>query len=51
VQGQLLHRGGEDDDLGCAAQAIDQGEELTYDYNTEETKTIPCKCRPLQTRL
>ena len=22
------------------------GEELTYDYNTEGDKTIPCRCRP-----
>jgi SET domain-containing protein len=35
-----------------AARAIDQGEELTYDYNTEGDKTIPCKCRPnCKTRL
>lgn len=29
-----------------AARRIEPGEELTYDYNTEGDKTIPCKCRP-----
>ena len=29
-----------------AAKAIRPGEELTYDYNTEGDKTIPCRCRP-----
>lgn len=29
-----------------AAKAIAPGEELTYDYNTEGDKTIPCMCRP-----
>jgi SET domain-containing protein len=30
----------------CAAKHIAAGEELTYDYNTEGDKTIPCRCRP-----
>ena len=35
-----------------AARRIKPGEELTYDYNTEGDKTIPCKCRPnCKTRL
>ena len=35
-----------------AAKAIQPGEELTYDYNTEGDKTIPCRCRPnCKTRL
>ena len=35
-----------------AARNIDAGEELTYDYNTEGDKTIPCRCRPgCKTRL
>ena len=35
-----------------AARPIARGEELTYDYNTEGDKTIPCKCRPnCKTRL
>jgi SET domain-containing protein len=29
-----------------AARNITPGEELTYDYNTEGDKTIPCRCRP-----
>lgn len=29
-----------------AARNIAAGEELTYDYNTEGDKTIPCRCRP-----
>jgi len=29
-----------------AGKAIAPGEELTYDYNTEGDKTIPCRCRP-----
>ena len=29
-----------------AARNIRRGEELTYDYNTEGDKTIPCRCRP-----
>jgi SET domain-containing protein len=35
-----------------AARSIKAGEELTYDYNTEGDKTIPCRCRPgCETRL
>ena len=35
-----------------AARTIASGEELTYDYNTEGDKTIPCRCRPgCKTRL
>ena len=35
-----------------AGKAIAPGEELTYDYNTEGDKTIPCRCRPnCKTRL
>jgi uncharacterized protein len=35
-----------------AAKPIGKGEELTYDYNTEGDKIIPCRCRPgCQTRL
>jgi SET domain-containing protein len=35
-----------------AAKSIEPGEELTYDYNTEGDKTIPCRCRPnCKTRL
>jgi hypothetical protein len=35
-----------------AARNIAAGEELTYDYNTEGDKTIPCRCRPnCKTRL
>jgi len=35
-----------------AARNIYPGEELTYDYNTEGDKTIPCMCRPgCKTRL
>lgn len=29
-----------------AARNIKPGEELTYDYNTEGDKVIPCRCRP-----
>ncbi len=29
-----------------AAKNIRAGEELTYDYNTEGDKIIPCRCRP-----
>ena len=29
-----------------ASRPIRKGEELTYDYNTEGDKVIPCKCRP-----
>ena len=29
-----------------AARNIAVGEELTYDYNTEGDKNIPCRCRP-----
>jgi [histone H3]-lysine4 N-trimethyltransferase SETD1 len=29
-----------------AAKPIRPGDELTYDYNTEGDKTIPCRCRP-----
>jgi uncharacterized protein len=29
-----------------ASRAIAPGEELTYDYNTEGDKVIPCRCRP-----
>ena len=29
-----------------AARTIRKGEELTYDYNTEGDKVIPCRCRP-----
>ena len=29
-----------------ASRAIEKGEELTYDYNTEGDKVIPCLCRP-----
>ena len=35
-----------------AGKNIKAGEELTYDYNTEGDKTIPCRCRPnCKTRL
>ena len=35
-----------------AARTIRPGEELTYDYNTEGDKTIPCRCHPAcKTRL
>jgi SET domain-containing protein len=35
-----------------AARNIKAGEELSYDYNTEGDKTIPCRCRPnCKTRL
>ena len=29
-----------------ASRDIRKGEELTYDYNTEGDKVIPCRCRP-----
>jgi SET domain-containing protein len=29
-----------------AAKHIPKGQELTYDYNTEGDKVIPCRCRP-----
>ncbi|HUQ87256.1 MAG TPA: SET domain-containing protein-lysine N-methyltransferase [Vicinamibacterales bacterium] len=29
-----------------AAKQIRKGQELTYDYNTEGDKVIPCRCRP-----
>jgi SET domain-containing protein len=29
-----------------AAKRIPMGYELTYDYNTDGDKTIPCRCRP-----
>lgn len=29
-----------------AARNIEAGEELTYDYNTDGDKIIPCHCRP-----
>jgi SET domain-containing protein len=29
-----------------AAKPIAKGDELTYDYNTEGDKIIPCRCRP-----
>jgi SET domain-containing protein len=29
-----------------ASRAIGKGEELTYDYSTIGTPTIPCRCRP-----
>jgi SET domain-containing protein len=29
-----------------AAKQILKGQELTYDYNTEGDKVIPCRCRP-----
>ena len=29
-----------------AAKAIQPGQELVYDYNTEGDKVIPCRCRP-----
>jgi histone-lysine N-methyltransferase SETD1 len=29
-----------------ASKHIEAGDELTYDYNTEGDKTIPCRCRP-----
>jgi SET domain-containing protein len=35
-----------------ASRKIRKGEELTYDYNTEGDKVIPCTCRPgCKTRL
>ena len=35
-----------------ASRTIEPGEELTYDYNTEGDKVIPCGCRPgCKTRL
>jgi SET domain-containing protein len=29
-----------------ASKKIRKGDELTYDYNTEGDKVIPCRCRP-----
>ncbi len=29
-----------------AARRIEPGEELTYNYQTDGDKTIPCRCRP-----
>ena len=29
-----------------AAKTIERGEELTYDYRTDGSKTIACRCRP-----
>jgi SET domain-containing protein len=29
-----------------ASKPIRKGQELTYDYNTEGDKVIPCRCRP-----
>ncbi len=29
-----------------ASKRIRKGQELTYDYNTEGDKVIPCRCRP-----
>jgi SET domain-containing protein len=35
-----------------AGRRIEPGDELTYDYNTEGVKEIPCRCRPnCKTRL
>jgi uncharacterized protein len=35
-----------------ASKKINKGDELTYDYNTEGDKVIPCNCRPgCKTRL
>jgi uncharacterized protein len=35
-----------------AAKSIEPGEELTYDYQTDGAKSIPCRCRPgCKTRL
>lgn len=35
-----------------AAKTIEPGQELTYDYQTDGEKTIPCRCRPnCRTRL
>ncbi len=34
-----------------AARPIRKGEELTYDYNTEGTAGIPCRCRPRCKRI
>ena len=35
-----------------AARSNQPGEELTYNYNTEGDKTIPCRCHPnCKTRL
>ena len=30
----------------CAGRNIKAGEELTYDYNTDEAAGIACRCRP-----
>jgi SET domain-containing protein len=34
-----------------AARTIKNGEELTYDYNTDGDGLIPCRCRPSCQRL
>jgi SET domain-containing protein len=35
-----------------ASRTIRKGEELTYDYSTDGSKIIPCRCRPgCRTRL
>lgn len=35
-----------------ASRTIRRGEELTYDYSTDGSKIIPCRCRPgCRTRL
>jgi SET domain-containing protein len=35
-----------------ASRTIKKGEELTYDYSTDGSKIIPCRCRPgCRTRL
>ena len=35
-----------------ASKTIEAGDELTYDYQTDGSKTIPCRCRPnCRTRL
>jgi SET domain-containing protein len=35
-----------------AAKTVEAGEELTYDYQTDGTKSIPCRCCPgCKTRL
>ena len=47
VQPELLGGGGGQDDLDSRrAERSEPGEELTYDYNTEGDKTIPCRCQP-----
>jgi SET domain-containing protein len=34
-----------------ASRRIGQGEELTYDYNTDGAAAIPCRCRPRCRRI